>query len=382
MELEQFNKSIERIEGAIAKFAEKAEAEAKVNGKASEDTKTALENLGTQQREFADRLLQIEQKGVKMEKPEEQDDSWGGQFTKSAGYESFKGGNSMRAQAEVKNTITNVVGVTQAVPVGFVPGAFRRFTIEDALNSVTTTANAVEFTRELAFTNNAAETAEGAQKPESALTFELVNMPMSTVAHWLKVSRQLAMDAPALLAYINNRLKYGVNLRVENQLVAGNGTAPNISGLMRTGNYTPHGYTAAALGATNTMLRLVRKVIADLAASDYPADFIIMNPQDWANIELMTDTTNRYIVGDPQRVTEPKLWGLPVVLSNAMTADSFLVMSRMAATIYNREGVRVDMSESDADNFTKNLITLRAERRLLLAVEVPSAIRGGDLTPA
>ena len=112
MELEQFNKSIERIEGAIAKFAEKAEAEAKVNGKASEDTKTALENLGTQQREFADRLLQIEQKGVKMEKPEEQDDSWGSQFTKSAGYESFKGGNSMRAQAEVKNTITNVVGVT------------------------------------------------------------------------------------------------------------------------------------------------------------------------------------------------------------------------------------------------------------------------------
>ena len=104
-----------------------------------------------------------------------------------------------------------------------------------------------------------------------------------------------------------------------------------------------------------------------------------MNPQDWANIELMADTTNRYIVGDPQRVTEPKLWGLPVVLSKAMAADSFLVMSRMAATIYNREGVRVDMSESDADNFTKNLITLRAERRLLLAVEVPSAIRGGDL---
>ena len=75
MELEQFNKSIERIEGAIAKFAEKAEAEAKVNGKASEDTKTALENLGTQQREFADRLLQIEQKGVKMKTPEVQDDS-------------------------------------------------------------------------------------------------------------------------------------------------------------------------------------------------------------------------------------------------------------------------------------------------------------------
>ena len=50
--------------------------------------------------------------------------------------------------------------------------------------------------------------------------------------------------------------------------------------------------------------------------------------------------------------------------------------------IHNREGVTVEMSDSDSDNFTKNLITIRAERRLALATERPAAVRAGDLTPA
>jgi len=79
----------------------------------------------------------------------------------------------------------------------------------------------------------------------------------------------------------------------------------------------------------------------------------------------------------------PRLWGLRVVQSVGMTADTFAVGDfTQHGTIYNREGVVVDMSESDSDNFTKNLITLRAERRLALASEVPAAIRSGDLTPA
>ena len=79
----------------------------------------------------------------------------------------------------------------------------------------------------------------------------------------------------------------------------------------------------------------------------------------------------------------PVLFGRRVVESVGMTADQFAVGDfTNAGTIYNREGVIVEMSDSDSDNFTKNLITLRAERRLALASEVPAAIRGGDLTPA
>ena len=120
----------------------------------------------------------------------------------------------------------------------------------------------------------------------ATITFEMLNMPVSPVGHWVKISRQLAADNAALAAYINLRMTYGVNLRVENQLINGNGTSPNVSGMMKSGNYTAHGYSASALGAGATRLDLIRKVIADCMLADYPASAVILNPADWATVEI------------------------------------------------------------------------------------------------
>jgi HK97 family phage major capsid protein len=259
--------------------------------------------------------------------------------------------------------------------------------MEALLPSTTTSSNAIEFTKEASFTNSAAEAAEGAQKAESALTWSLVNMPVSTVAHWIKISKQLAADAPALAAYVNTRMRYGVNQKVDTQLVVGDGTAPNISGTYDTGNFTAHGYTNAALtaiSATFKKLVLIRKIMADLYVAGYPADAIVMNPADWATIEIELLTTaagqTLYSVSD---AGTPRLFGVPVIQAIGMAADTIQVgRFSEAYMLYNREGVVVEMSDSDGDNFQKNLITLRAERRLALATEKPAAVRGGDLTPA
>ena len=170
---------------------------------------------------------------------------------------------------EVKNTLTGSdTTVAPSRSPNIVGGAFLPFSMEALLPSTPTTSNAIEFTKEASFTNSAAEAAEGTAKGESALTWSLVNMPISTVAHWIKISKQLAADAPALAAYVNTRMRYGVNQKVDTQLVIGDGTAPNISGTYDTGNFTAHGYTAAALTAISaTTLRrimLIRKVMADL----------------------------------------------------------------------------------------------------------------------
>lgn len=377
-------KALESVEAKLAAMSDKAAGEMATMGKTSADTKAALDAIGIEQRVLADRMLQLEQKGVLQNDGEKPDESWGGQVIKTDAYKAFVSGNNAKMRVEVKNTLTGAVATVPAdrKPV-IVPGASQFLTMESVFNSTTTTSNAIEFTKETAFTNNAAETAEGAIKPESALTWALVNMPISTVAHWIKISRQLAADAPALSAYVNNRMIYGVNRRVETQLVVGNGVAPNISGFMLAGNFTPHGYLSGALGATFAKLVLIRKVIADLLIAGYPADAIVLNPGDWATmeIELLTvaagQTPFRYDTDGT-----PRLFGLPVVQSIGMVADTFAVGAfKQAGTIYNREGVVVELSDSDSDNFTKNLITIRAERRLALAIEVPAAIRGGDLTP-
>lgn len=377
-------KALDGIEAKLKAFSDKADGEAKTVGQISADTKTALDNIGTQQRELADRLTQMEQKATAQ--PEQKGlSSWGEQFIKSANYGAFAGGNLNKLRVEVKNTLvgsdTNVAPQRNS---GIVGGAVLPFAMEALLPSTTTSSNAIEFTKEASFTNSAAETAEGAQKAESALTWSLVNMPVSTVAHWIKISKQLAADAPALAAYVNTRMRYGVNQKVDTQLVVGDGTAPNISGTYDTGNFTAHGIANAALGSTLKKLVLIRKVMADLYIAGYPADAIVLNPADWAAIEIELFTTaagqTLYSVNE---AGQARLFGIPVIQAIGMAADTFQVgRFSEAYMVYNREGVVVEMSDSDSDNFTKNLITLRAERRLALATEKPAAVRGGDLTPA
>ena len=381
---EQIIKALESVESKLNAMSTKADSEIANIGKVSADTKTAIENIGVEQRILADRMLQLEQRAPAQ--PEiKKDESWGEQFIKSARYADFAGGQMNKLRVEVKNTLTGSdATVAPDRKPGIVGGAFVPFSMESLLPSTSTSSNAIEFTKEASFTNSAAEAAEGTQKGESALTWSLVNMPVSTVAHWIKISKQLAADAPALAAYVNTRMRYGVNQKVDVQLVVGDGTAPNISGTYDTGNYTAHGYANAALGATLKKLVLFRKIIADLYAAGFPPDAIVLNPADWAAIEIELFTTAAgQTLYNVNSAGQAFLFGLPVIQALGMAADTFQIgRFSEAYMLYNREGVVVEMSDSDSDNFTKNLITLRAERRLALATEKPAAVRGGDLTPA
>jgi len=386
MSLEAIMKSLETVERNLAAMSTKADGEMQTLGKVTADTKAALDNIGTQQRELADRLTTLEQKGVLRPEGEKAEDGWGAQFVKSDSFKAFSQGGAQKVRVEVKNTLTG--SDTNVAPdrrPGIVPGATNRLTIESLYSHIPTTSNAIEYTKEASFTNSAAEAAEGAAKAESALTWSLVNMPVSTVAHWIKISRQLAMDNVALAAYVDARMRYGVQRKVETQLVSGDGTAPNISGFLDSGNYTAHGYADAALGSILKKLVLVRKIIGDLEVAGYEPDAIVFNPADWAAVEidLLTAGTANAARVQYDEAGNPRLFGVPVVKSVGMTADTFAVGNfRQHGNIYDREGVVVQMSESDSDNFTKNLITLRAERRLALTSEIPAAIRAGDLTPA
>lgn len=384
MDMNDIMKSLGGIEQKLAAFEEQAKKEIGTVGAMSTETKNAIEAISIKQREFADDILALKQRGA-LPDQEKKGETWGDQFVKADAYKAFAVGQAQKARFEVKNTIVGAdATVAPDRKPGVVSGAFQMLTMESLFPAVPTASNAVEFTKENVFTNNAAEAAEGAAKAESSLTFTLVNMPVSTVAHWIKISRQLAMDHAALAAYVDLRMRYGVNRKVETQLVSGDGVAPNISGILDAGNFTAHGYADANLGATLKKLVLIRKIMGDLWAAGYPADAIVLNPADWAQIEIDIFTANTNMIAFKyDEGGRPILFGVPVVQSVGMTADNVAVGAfGSAATLYNREGVVVEMSDSDSDNFTKNLITLRAERRLALATERPAAIRAGDLTPA
>lgn len=391
MSLDAIMKAVEQVETKIADMSGKANEEIKNLGKVTADTKTAIDNLGVEQRTLADRLLQIEQKSSAKNDDAPKVETYGALFVASPEFKSYLpnlGKTISKVGIEVKNTISNAVGNTfsERRP-GIVEGAFREFTIEDLFISLPTASNSIDYVRENVFTNAAAETAEAGQLPQSAVTFTPESMPVQNVGHFLKITRQLAQDNASLAAYVDRRMIYGVNLRVENQLIAGNGTAPNLSGLTKAGNFTAHNYTAAsltALGLSPTnRLDLIGKMIGDCAVADYAADVVILNTADWWTLRLAKDGQGRYLLGDPASAAPPMIWGRPVVASNAMVAGKVWVGSlKQAATLHNREGVLLDMSDSDENNFQLGLVTIRAMRRLALTVEKPAAARYGDLVPA
>lgn len=293
---------------------------------------------------------------------------------------------------EIKNTILgNVTGADGGPLVvpdrqpGILPGAFRTLRVVEALPSGRTDSNFIEYVKELSYTNAAAEVSEGEQKPESALTFSLAEAPVRTIATFIKASKQILSDAAQLASYIDARLRYGVLLRLETQVVSGDGTTPNLSGMLDSGNYTVFTPETGEneFDAINRAKYLV-------IATDFEADTVILNPTDWGAMERRKTGTSgdgaylsaisaSYVSGG---LSVSTLWGMRVVLSNTITAGTFIVLASMAVQVFEREGVVVEIFEQDSDNVQKNLLTIRAEMRAAFCVYRPAAIYSGQLIAA
>jgi HK97 family phage major capsid protein len=375
------------LDKLVAKFAEEAKTRADGVEKTSKEALQAAEKAAGEISAQANRIIEIEQKlaeGIQANKAPAK--TLGQLVIETDAFKAFAAGNSNRARMEIQaNTITGQTGSPAEnsdtlVPAqrlaGIIPGAFRTLKVADVIPSGNTTSNMVEYTRELVFTNDAAETAEGDTKPESDLTFELVNAPVRTIAHWIKLSKQVREDAPALASYVDTRMRYGVELRIDTQLLTGNGTGQNISGLLDGGNYTAFSPTAGEteLDSINRMVRLVD-------AADYNASVVMLNPITWGDIERIKGTDDHYVIGDPRSPIGPFLWGKPVVVTNAMPqGKAYVAAIEIVAQQWNRSGVVVEMFEQDDTNVQKNLITVRAEARKALAIYRPASCRYGALT--
>lgn len=250
----------------------------------------------------------------------------------------------------------------------------RRLTVRGLLTPGRTNGNTYEYPQVTGFTNNAAGVAEGGLKPQSELKFAAKQLKVGTIAHWVQASKQILADAPMLKSYIDGILLYGLALEEERQLLLGDGTGANMLGIIPQAT----AYTGAGLTAT-TMIDQIRYAQLQTVLAELPATGTVLNPIDWARIETAKDDHDRYVIGNPQDGTSPKLWRLPVVETPAMTVDKFLTGAfQMGAQIFDREDASVELSTDDRDNFVRNLVTILAEQRQALAVYRPEAFIYGD----
>lgn len=359
------------IDTAMAKY----DAQVADLGKADELVKGELRALSEK---FESTITEISQKMDSARKESAPELSAGAEFIKSEQFKQLLSGQTQRARFEVKNTVTsNSTTVFPQQNPAIIRGNFAPLTIRELFRSIPVTSNMVNSLREASWTNDAAEVSQGAAKPESDATFEQYNVPITTVAHWIKVSNQLLADAPAIVAYIDTRARDGLAQRIDAQLLNGNGTSPNLSGLTDSGNFTA--YTATS---DDLLVDAINRAKYALWATGNMPDVVVVNPADWGAMERTREGTGtgQYLYGAPGSMAGENPFGLRIVLSNNMLAGKFLVGAIDAsAVLYTRQGATVEMGYVNAD-FTNNLVTIRVEERLGLGVERPSAILYGNFT--
>jgi len=366
----------------LNKFIAKSDQDIKDHGKVLDDTKQAIQELTEKGIELTERLLAAEQKSAETEKNRGQKElSPGELFAKSDALKDFasRGGKGASQTLELKaitsGALSGGAGIWSDRLAGVVEDPLRPLTVRDLLDQGTTDSNLIEWVRENVFTNNARPVTEGASKPESNITYERIDVPVRTIAHWIPATKQVLADFPQLQTLINGRLTYGLKIKEEDQILLGDGTGENIHGLVPQAT----AYDVARNKSGDTKIDQIRHAVLQVRQAFYPATGIVMNPADWEAIELQKDGEDRYLFANPNTLNVRTLWGLPVVESDAMPSGEFLVGSfRMAATLFDRMLASIAMADQHADFFIKNMIAILAEERLALAVSRPKAFVHGD----
>ncbi|MGA5022288.1 phage major capsid protein, partial [Streptomyces griseoincarnatus] len=261
-------------------------------------------------------------------------------FVRSAALEHFRangkqGKFAVEHRAAPAGTVTTGTQPQQNTRVpGIIPqNPDMPLLVANLLDRQTSDGNTLEYMRDTSGPqstwNKAAVVAEGQDKPMSGpFTFDLITTTLKTVAHWVPITRQAADDNGQLMGYINGRLTYGLEYKLDRQILTGNGTT-EMQGILTTpgiGSYQQAAGDPATV-PTDPKLITLRKAKTQGELALYPPDAVVMNPLDWQDIELDTDANGQFRVitsvtdsGAPMRI-----WGLTVVTSVAMTAGTELI---------------------------------------------------------
>jgi HK97 family phage major capsid protein len=379
----------EALEGIKAKAAEvtaaiaKSDTDLKEFGKVQDSTKNEIADLAKKFAEAESRLATVEQAAVKRTEGPEKKLTLGQLFVDSQGCKDFAAKQRHKGQSvplELKD-ITSVAasagdGIWSYRDPEIVSAPFRPRMIRSLIPTVPVQSNLVEWVQTNVRTNLAAAVTEGGEKPKSDLTYDRKETPVRKIAHYFKTSMEVLQDFARLRAEIDNEGFEMLRQEEEDQLLSGDGTGVNLLGLVPQAT----AFNVSAVASGDQQVDVIRRAILQVRQSYYGATGIVLNPADWAAIELLKDGENRYLFSAVTTGAQPRLWGLPVVECDALTAGEFMVGAfATAATIYDRMQAAVYLSTENEDDFIKNMVSIMFEERIALAVKRPAAFVHGNL---
>ncbi|EBY0109237.1 phage major capsid protein [Salmonella enterica subsp. enterica serovar Portland] len=384
------------IEEATDKFnarAEDALKEAKKSGKLSEETKAAVDKMASEfnalreaEKTLKAAIGELEQHVAQMPLANAKHivETVGQQVISAEALKTFsasvEGGKRVSIPvnaALISSGVAEGVVEPQRLP-GIDTAPKQRLFIRDLIAPGRTSSPAIFWVQQTGFTNKAAVVAENTTKPYSDIAFATKITPVTTIAHMFKASKQILDDFAQLQSTVDAEMRYGLKYVEEQEILFGDGTGVHLHGIVpQASAFSAEFKVEQQNGIDDLRLAMLQAQLARFPASGHVLHFI-----DWAKIELTKDTLGRYILANPSGLTGPTLWGLPVVATEAAAfKGKFLTGAFNAgAQIFDREDANVVISTENADDFEKNMISIRCEERLALAVKRPEAFIYGSFT--
>jgi HK97 family phage major capsid protein len=377
------------LEKASSDFSAKAESalgEAKKAGTLSAETKAAVDEMALKfntlteaEKQLKAQLGELEQEFARIPTQAAAGlrETLGGTVIKSEALAEFA--KSIQGNRRVSVPV-NAALLSTGVAEGVVepqrlPGIDvmpkQRLFIRDLIAPGRTTSPAIFWVQQTGFTNAARVVPENTAKPYSDIQFGTKITPVTTIAHMFKASKQILDDFAQLQSTIDAEMRYGLKYAEESEILFGDGTGVHLHGIVPQAT----AYDAAFTPDAMTQIDQLRLAMLQSQLARLPASGHVLHFTDWAKIELTKDTLGRYIIGNPLSLAGPTLWGLPVVATElAAFLGKFLTGAfQTGAQIFDREDANVVISTENADDFEKNMISIRCEERLALAVKRPES---------
>lgn len=282
---------------------------------------------------------------------------------------------------QASNSATRT-SLAQPYEAGIVTDPRQVLAIESLFGKINIDVNAYQYIK-YGFTTTLTATgpavvSEGSAKPESNYSGIIKTGTIKTLAHWTKMTEQMIADNGNIVAFINDDMQYQLNKVIDAQIVNGSGSG-QLDGLSASGNYTDY-ITGAGIDTGDTVIDLILKVKTKMEAANIRNISLLLNPVDWCKVLCSKNVNKDYLIPGIVDIPQQRIWGVPVILSGSVTSGKFHMGNFYeGGKIFERQGVTVEMARS-GDDFEKNLMTLRVERRMDFAVVQPKALAYGDFS--
>lgn len=301
-----------------------------------------------------------------------QSKSFGQLFVESDAYKMKQGpvGPESTIEVDLKTLMTTAAGFAPEVTRNgrLVDFATRPIQVAELIPQTQTTQSAVQYMEETTFTNAAAETAEGGTYAEAALAYTEQTSLVRKIAVFLPVTDEQLDDEPRIRGIIDNRLPFMVRQRLDSQILVGNGTAPNLRGILNV-----VGVQTQAKGADPTPDAVYKAMVKVQVTGQAQPNLAVFHPNDWQDVRLLRTADGLYIWGNPSDAGPERIWGLQVAMAQAITEGTALVGDSNYTELSVRKGVDTQISNSHNDFFVQGKQAIRADMRVALVVYRPTA---------